>query len=487
MKGSQVPRLRISPDGREELADTAIELAALYGLVLDPWQQYVLRRGMRVEAESDMWSASRVGLSVPRQNGKSALLVARELAALLLVPEEQLVIHSAHLVGTALEGFRNIKALFENYDDLGKRVKRIREANGEQGIEMMDGARLLFRARARGNVRGMSPQLLILDEAQILPDEAWSSMLPSVSAQINSQIWLTGTPPGPNDPGEVFSRVRKSAISGNDSRVAWLEWSVDGDIAVEDRRLWAKANPAMGIRIHVDTVEDELNSMDETTFARERLGMFASDRQLAVIPGDVWASRKVDEVPPVRVSAIGIDMAPDAARVSVAVGLRTDAGVHVELADVSAASDSTDALVEWIVSRARTRVPVLIDALSPARLLIPVLKSRKVKVVVMSGGELMEATSGFYTAAKEGTLTHFGQEQVTDSLAGARRKAIGDAGGWKWDRKSMNVDLTPIVAVTNAHYGVVKFAPKRVAPSDDRVGRKVVGRKPVSRGGVAVA
>lgn len=464
MRGAQVPRLRISPGGREELADTAIELSGLYGLELDPWQQYVLRRGMRVEPDSDMWTASRVGLSVPRQNGKSALLVARELAALLLVPEERLIIHSAHLVGTALEGFRNIKGLFENYDDLGKRVKRIREANGEQGIEMMDGARLLFRARARGNVRGMSPQLLILDEAQILPDEAWSSMLPSVSAQVNSQIWLTGTPPGPTDPGEVFSRMRKSAISGDDKRVAWLEWSVDGDIAVEDRRLWAKANPAMGIRINEDTVEDELHSMDEATFARERLGMFASDKQLAVIPGDVWAARAVDEVPDVPISAIGIDMAPDAARVSVAVGLKTDDGVHVELADITAASDSTDALVEWIVARAKRRVPILIDAMSPARLLIPILKARKCKVIVMSGGEVIESTAGFFNSAKEGTLTHFGQEQVTESLAGARRKPIGDAGGWKWDRKSMNVDLTPIMAVTNAHYGVVKFGAARVRP-----------------------
>ena len=49
MRGSQTPRLRVSPEGREELADMAVELAGLYGLVLDPWQQYVLRRGMRVE------------------------------------------------------------------------------------------------------------------------------------------------------------------------------------------------------------------------------------------------------------------------------------------------------------------------------------------------------------------------------------------------------------------------------------------------------
>ena len=469
MRGSQTPRLRVAPEGREDLADMTIELAGMYGLVLDPWQQYVLRRGMRVEDDSDMWAASRVGLSVPRQNGKSALLVARELAALLLVPEEQLIIHSAHLVGTALEGFRNIKGLFENFDDLGRRVKRIREANGEQGIEMMDGSRLLFRARARGNVRGMSPQLLILDEAQILPDDAWSAMLPSVSAQANPQIWLVGTPPGPNDAGDVFGRVRSSATSGKDERVAWLEWSVDGDIAVEERKLWAASNPALGGRIDMESVEDELHSMDATTFARERLGMWASDRQLAVIPGDVWAGLAVDEVPDVPVSAIGVDMAPDAARVAVAVGLKTDRGVHVELADITAASDSTDALVEWLVSRAKRRVPVLIDALSPARLLIPILKARKCKVIVMSGGEVIESTAGFFNAAKEGTLSHFGQEQVTESLAGARRKAIGDAGGWKWDRKSLNVDLTPVMAVTNAHYGVVKFGAAKARPEAGKV------------------
>ena len=469
MRGSQTPRLRVAPEGREDLADMAIELAGMYGLVLDPWQQYVLRRGMRVEDDSDMWASSRVGLSVPRQNGKSALLVARELAALLLVPEEQLIIHSAHLVGTALEGFRNIKGLFENFDDLGRRVKRIREANGEQGIEMMDGSRLLFRARARGNVRGMSPQLLILDEAQILPDDAWSAMLPSVSAQANPQIWLVGTPPGPNDAGDVFGRVRSSATSGKDERVAWLEWSVDGDIAVEERKLWAASNPALGGRIDMESVEDELHSMDATTFARERLGMWASDRQLAVIPGDVWAGLAVDEVPDVPISAIGVDMAPDAARVAVAVGLKTESGVHVELADITAASDSTDALVEWLVSRAKRRVPILIDALSPARLLIPILKARKCKVIVMSGGEVIESTAGFFNAAKEGTLSHFGQEQVTESLAGARRKAIGDAGGWKWDRKSLNVDLTPVMAVTNAHYGVVKFGAAKVRPEGGKV------------------
>src|SRR5690606_490769 len=156
--------------------------------------------------------------------------------------------------------------------------------------------------------------------------------------------WLVGTPPGPNDAGDVFGRVRSSATSGKDERVAWLEWSVDGDIAVEDRKLWAASNPAPGGRIDVESVEDELHSMDATTFARERWGRWADDRRLAVIPGDVWAGLAVGEVPDVSVSASGGAMVPDAARVAVAVGVKTGRGLHVELANITAASDSTDAL-----------------------------------------------------------------------------------------------------------------------------------------------
>src|SRR5690606_30396163 len=113
-----------------------------------------------------------------------------------------------------------IKYYFENFEDLGRRVKRVREGNGDWAVEMMNGSRLLFKARARGSGRGFSADLLMLDEAQILGEREWAAMLPTMSARPNPQAWLAGTPPGPADDGAAFSKLRDSAREGKDWRLA---------------------------------------------------------------------------------------------------------------------------------------------------------------------------------------------------------------------------------------------------------------------------
>ena len=470
LKGVQTPSVLSAPKGTSHDAEDAAFLAGSYGLVPDDWQMNVLEAWMR--RRGGRWAAGRWGLAVPRQNGKNGVLEAVELYFMAVLGLK--ILHTAHEVKTARKAFIRIASFFENerkYPELAGMVKEVRKTNGQEAIVLHNGGSVEFIARSKGSGRGFTVDVLVCDEAQEYSEDAQAALLPTISSAPSGdplQI-LLGTPPSGNMQGDVFTRMRTAGEGGRDKRLAWVEWSVSGDVDVADRKLWEATNPSLGGRLQATTLEDEFAAMAPDVFARERLGMWASDKQLAVIPGDVWASRVVDGAPDAPVSAIGVDMAPDAARVSVAVGLKSEAGVHVELADVSAVADSTDALVEWIVSRARRRVPVLIDALSPARMLVPVLKARRVKVIVMSGGELMESTAGFYDAARGGTLSHIGQEQVTESLAGARRKAVGDAGGWKWDRKSLNVDLTPIVAVTNAHYGVVKFGAKVERPKSGSV------------------
>jgi hypothetical protein len=41
------------------------------------------------------------------------------------------------------------------------------------------------------------------------------------------------------------------------------------------------------------------------------------------------------------------------------------------------------------------------------------------------------------------------------------KQKFGDGGAWKWNRKNFDVDLTPIMAITCAHFGAVKFAKER--------------------------
>lgn len=92
--GAQTPRISRFPEGSSDTARELIDFAGSYGLNLDPWQRHVLEHSLR-ERAGDRWSASQVGVTVPRQNGKGALLEARELGGLFLLGEK-LVIHTAH-------------------------------------------------------------------------------------------------------------------------------------------------------------------------------------------------------------------------------------------------------------------------------------------------------------------------------------------------------------------------------------------------------
>src|SRR5499427_4923258 len=98
-----MPRLLVAPDYRSSAGQEAIELAQLAGLYLDPWEALVLEHALG-EGDDGRWAAAEVGLCVPRQNGKNAVLEARELAGLFLL-DEHLTIHSAQHFKTAKEHF----------------------------------------------------------------------------------------------------------------------------------------------------------------------------------------------------------------------------------------------------------------------------------------------------------------------------------------------------------------------------------------------
>lgn len=87
--------------------------------------------------------------------------------------------------------------------------------------------------------------------------------------------------------------------------------------------------------------------------------------------------------------------------------------------------------------------------------LVPELVKRKVRVTVTGSGDMAKACGMFFDAVRAGHLTHFDQDGLNAALAGARKRSIGNAGAWGWDRKSPDADLTPLVAVTLALFGAV--------------------------------
>src|SRR5690606_12153248 len=99
------------------------------------------------------------------------------------------------------------------------------------------------------------------------------------------------------------------------------------------------------------------------------------------------------------------------------------------------------------------RTPVVIDSQSPAASMIPVLKARRVKVITGSASDMSRACGLVVSDLEAGRLTHADQEPLNEARDGARKRSIGGAGGWGYDRKDPSVNIAPLVAVTLARLG----------------------------------
>ncbi|CAH0233680.1 hypothetical protein SRABI26_02717 [Arthrobacter sp. Bi26] len=488
--GSQIARFNTAPSPRGyslEHAENALEFAEGYTYIADPWQAEVVRAWLRTDDAG--WVASTWGLSVPRQNGKNGALEVVELY--LMVALNLKILHTSHLLSSARKAFKRLMHFFgtrvndphAKFPELNALVKEIRKTNGQEAIELHTGGLIELGARTGGAGRGSSFDVLVVDEGQEFEEDEQEALEPTTSAAPSGDpiVIYMGTPPKDlSERGAPFVRVRNAAVTGADKRSAWVEHSPAGDVDkmteaelkvfTADRKNWADANPALGGRIKVRTVEGEHHRFSPRSFARERLNMWptpAAAGQLAFTP-EKWDDLAIDD-PDADwpVAAYSADMNPERTKVSIGVAAFPDEGVHLELAaDAPFDEAGTSSLVDWLWERAKRRIPIVIDGFSPARdLLEAPLKAKGMKVFILGAQEYTQACAMLHEAVeKHPAITHYGQEHLDHSAKHATKDPIKNRpGSFKWNRVSLDADLAPLVAVTCAHFGALKFARRRPA------------------------
>lgn len=463
--GVQTPRILSVPPALTSAGEDAVGLAESAGLYLDPWQQFDLGYALR-EKPDGKWSSFEVGILVSRQNGKGGIIEARELAGMFLF-KERLIIHSAHLFDTSLEAFRRLRELIENTPDLDRRVKKINEAHGKEGIELLNGNRIRFRARTRGGGRGFSGDVVILDEAMILPEESVGALLPTMAARPNSQLWYLGSAVDEeiHEHGRAFTRVRNRALAGGDPALCWIEHSADdargahGQLLIDpaDPRVIAQANPAVGFRISLMHVANERRAMTKRQYEVERLGIgywpaTEDVEDLPPIDPAKWA-QLVDAKPDLveTPGALAVDMDPALRWCSIAIArLKADGTVHVE---VGFHEKPSPALVPYLVALVTRWNPVaiVIDNKGSASYLRPLLKAKGIEAEDMTAASVAQACVGMQRAVDDGEVTTTGDPLLLDAVKSAKKRKIGD--GWGFDRKGDST-ISPLVASTYARHAL---------------------------------
>ena len=479
LAGQSPPRVRHAPKVRANAWEDVSDLSAGHGLKLDPWQEEVLKAGLG-ERRDGSWAVRQMGVSAPRQQGKSTLIVSRILAGLLIF-DEQVIIVSAHRQDTAREVFLRVVQVIEDNPSLEDRVDFIGRSEMREYIRMKSGQTVRFKARSGKAGRGFSCDCLLLDEAQSLSDEAWAAILPTMSARPNPQVWLLGTPPTDGDEGDVFRRFRDKGIEGKASGIAYLEWSADKGDDLDDEETWAKANPAYGSRIDRESIISERASLTDEQFMMERLGMWAEavEDAEAAVPFDAWSSDSakldVDDVDPDwRLAAIGLDM-DLTGRVWVAAAVHSDGqGVHVELDEDDVLAAGVDAAVDRIWKVCRKRLPVVLPGDSGAALLEAPLRAKGVKVYRLNVHEQAQVAQGLVQSLKDGTLTHLDDPVLAQAVRESARTVM-DGGRWRLAR-SGELAAAPLLAAGCARHGAIRWT-RRVTPDPNRQsGRSSAGR-----------
>lgn len=464
------PRICTYPESSYSLGNYAIEIYESTGQKLDDWQKGDLEVGLGCQ-ENGKWSAFEVADIISRQNGKGEILAALGLAGLYLF-NEKLIGHSAHEYKTAMEGFRRLLDLITNTDDLRRKVKKVINTNGEEGIELLNGNRIRFLARSKGAGRGFTFHRIFWDEAYALTDVQVGAQMPTLSAVPNGQIWYTSSPPLDAATGGVMFRIRRRGLTGTDTSLAYMDYGAEGcldnlsRIDLGSRELWTQTNPALlaprSSALTYESIQREYNSMSPENFARERLGIWPPDLSegFQVIPGPIWtaATDVTSQIVGPLVFSPAVSLDRKRASIGVA-GRRVDGKVHIEVVKTFEGSSEIATLVPTLagLKALHGAVAIVADEYGPTGSLVAPMQQAGLDPITMSTGDIARAFGMFYDGISGDddarNIYHLGQTGLNNAASSAITRDLGE--GKTWDRKHASTDLTQLVSVTNAYWGYV--------------------------------
>ena len=424
-------------------------------------------------------AATTIGLTKPRQNGKS--YTARYYAIYMAVFEHRDVLYSAHHSTTTAKMFKAMCDLFESperFPEFFGDVKRVSHARGYEGIYFNDwvdddgtrkrGGCIEFATRTNNGSRGGTYSVIIIDEAQEMTTAEQEAMLPTASAASDirdksampQQIYI-GTPPSPTCTGTVFRKMRDSAKL-RETDAWWLEWSIDSASIFDDLenrdnaiRMAYEVNPAMGYRIAEETVKNEYDTMSRDGFARERLGWYAPKIQKTAAPAidpEVWEACASDDPKPEGKTAYGIKFSYDSTEVVLCGAVcPKDGPARISMIERRPTGLGIRWLADWLNHRVKVGCCVVIDGKNGVDVLIERIAGTwkaKNSVIRPKANDMIAAVSLLMNELSEKTVTWYReQDSLKDSALSVVKRPI--SGGWGFGGD----DAIPIEAAALALWG----------------------------------
>ena len=461
---SEYARHFVYPDGIVKTVWPRVEAkGAELGLGFDWWQSQLGTVCLGYGKDGKyVATVGGIGLSIPRQVGKTYFVLVLLVILCVLFPGLQ-VVWTAHHLRTSTKTFTTLRGICRR-KKVHPHIRAMRAANGEQQVEFTNGSMIMFGARSMGFGRGFDEiDVEVFDEAQILDTKALEDMIAATNQarhEHGALLFFTGTPPRPSDPSTAFTSRRKKAITGEAKNAVWLEIGAEPGSDPDDRAQWAAMNPSYPKR----TPEESMlrlreNVGDDDSWNREGRGIWdAEDTSHGGIPLDSWADCLDRDSAITGALAFGVFVTPDRAVTSVAtVGSRSDGLAHAEVVEERRGTHWVAEFVQGVLER-NGDAPVVVDPATAGGSLIPELRALGVEPLLVTSQEQQQACGSLFDLVRDQGLRHIGQQQLQAAVENSTLRAM-PRGGSRWSPKGQ-ANIAALDAVTLALHGYLTIDPE---------------------------
>ena len=484
---------------------------------LTPWQKWLLVHGLeRAEPNGHLRFKTIVVLAA-RQQGKSLLSQVLALWSMYVYPHlvdlsnRMTVLGTAQDLDTAEQVWEGALDLVEEIPDLAELADKPIKVNGRKAIRLLSGEQYKVKAANRKAGRGLSGDLIILDELREHQSwDAWGAVTKTTIARPLAQVWAfsnagdvssvvlrhlrkmahkaIGDPDGickaddaETGPTEVdvLEMIEDEGMDVQDfdqdsETLGLFEWSAKPGCGLWDREGWSQANPSLGYGLVTErTLAAACKTDPEWVFRTEVLCQWSDGTLEGPFPPGSWElglNQVVEDADGKKSIAAGdritskvracIDMSADRSMTYVAfAGYRDDGAPQVEIV---AKRRGTDWLDEWFMDpKRRDRIVEVTGQLRGAPISDKVKALHEdptfsIPVVEWSGGDLMAAHGITFDAVRDGVVRHNPQPLLDLPAATAVLKQLQE--GFVINRMKSPVDAAPLVAFEGALWLLLRHA-----------------------------
>lgn len=459
----------------------AAAVARRLGTPYLPAQQNIADVALEYDPESGLFFYSTVIIILPRQSGKTVVIILSLTVMRGIMWPRQAIAFTAQDRNHARAKFE--EDFVTKLDDAPGFTKgsdySVRLANGSERIRFKNGSYIYVSATGPQSGHSKTLNMAAVDEIwwHQTTDIDAGFRVPMITkrTEVPGAQMLLASAAGEEDRSVYMHRQRergRAAVEADSgSGIAYFEYCCPEGLDPLEPANWWQWMPALGHTVREKDIADELGGMEIDDWLRAYGGIDkpGAGSASSKLPGAVWAGGIDPESRIDGLAVIGVAVTPDRSEASLCVvGFRGDGNVHVDHVKSASGTDWLSGDVAQMAANFPQIAGVAFDGGGPASSID--FGDLAVPLALRSYGQ---ACASLVDGVSQGRVFHRGQKELGDAVDRSHVKQLGDL--WVWRRGDGERSVAALEAATVAVGGL-----GRVRESEPDSGPSTV----VERGGL---